>query len=192
MVNFLEDEVVQVNTIRQDFQWFCHESRIQWNFTFFVGSSLSGLGGQGEAPHFSWYSPNFDYEIVVNPQPLSCVSAPYSQGIPIPFPILLMWLRSWIFSPLVLFSLTQIVTFNNKANDVSLRVSAIDYLGVVAAHLRKDAVNSQQDTESITEILIEVTEGEKFYKKIMFFVAVYTVSCNLRWISGKTYFKPVC
>ena len=100
--------------------------------------------------------------------------------------LLLMWLRSWIFSPLVLFSLTQIVTFNNKANDVSLRVSAIDYLGVVAAHLRKDAVNSQQDTESITEILIEVTEGEKI------FVAVYTVSCNLRWISGQTYFKPVC
>ena len=77
----------------------------------------------------------------------------------------------------------QIVTFNNKANDVSLRVSAIDYLGVVAAHLRKDAVNSQQDTESITEILIEVTEGENVYEKIMFFVAVYTVSCN---------FKPVC
>jgi len=49
------------------------------------------------------------------------------------------------------------VTFNNKGNDVSLRVSAIDYLGVVAAHLRKDAVNSQQDTESITEILVEVT-----------------------------------
>ena len=78
------------------------------------------------------------------------------------------------------FSLMQIVTFNNKANDVSLRVSAIDYLGVVAAHLRKDAVNSQQDTESITEILIEVTEGEKFIRKLCFFVAVYTVSCNLR------------
>ena len=35
-------------------------------------------------------------------------------------------------------------------------------------------MNSQQDTESITEILIEVTEGEKII------VAVYTVSCNLR------------
>lgn len=43
---------------------------------------------------------------------------------------------------------------------MSLRVSAIDYLGVVAAHLRKDAVNSQQDTEGITEILVEVW-GEK-------------------------------
>ena len=59
---------------------------------------------------------------------------------------------------IMLLTLWQIVTFNNKANDVSLRVSAIDYLGVVAAHLRKDAVNSQQDTESITEILVEVTE----------------------------------
>ena len=54
------------------------------------------------------------------------------------------------------------MTFNNKGNDVSLRVSAIDYLGVVAAHLRKDAVNSQQDTESITEILVEV------YMKLLF------------------------
>lgn len=104
------------------------------------------------------------------------MSAPYSQGIPIPFPPP----NVTKILDLVLFSLMQIVTFNNKANDVSLRVSAIDYLGVVAAHLRKDAVNSQQDTESITEILIEVTEGEKIYKKVMFFVAVYTVSCNLR------------
>lgn len=73
----------------------------------------------------------------------------------------------------------QIVTFNNKANDVSLRVSAIDYLGVVAAHLRKDAVNSQQDTESITEILIEVTEGEKIYEKIMFFCG--SLHCKLQF-----------
>ena len=92
------------------------------------------------------------------------MSAPYSQGIPIPFPPP----NVTKILDLVLFSLMQIVTFNNKANDVSLRVSAIDYLGVVAAHLRKDAVNSQQDTESITEILIEVTEGEKIYKKIVF------------------------
>lgn len=56
---------------------------------------------------------------------------------------------------LTLLGRLLIVTFNNKSNDVSLRVSAIDYLGVVAAHLRKDAVNSQQDTESITEILVE-------------------------------------
>ncbi|KAK2556654.1 Nipped-B-like protein B [Acropora cervicornis] len=56
---------------------------------------------------------------------------------------------------LTLLGKLLIVTFNNKGNDVSLRVSAIDYLGVVAAHLRKDAVNSQQDTEGITEILVE-------------------------------------
>lgn len=56
---------------------------------------------------------------------------------------------------LTLLGRLLIVTFNNKANDVSLRVSAIDYLGVVAAHLRKDAVNSQQDTEGITDILVE-------------------------------------
>ena len=68
----------------------------------------------------------------------------------------------------------QIVTFNNKANDVSLRVSAIDYLGVVAAHLRKDAVNSQQDTESITEILIEVTEEKKKFIRELCFLWQFT------------------
>lgn len=57
------------------------------------------------------------------------------------------------------------MTFNNKGNDVSLRVSAIDYLGVVAAHLRKDAVNSQQNTESITEILVEVPTCMKMFNK---------------------------
>ena len=69
----------------------------------------------------------------------------------------------------------QIVTFNNKANDVSLRVSAIDYLGVVAAHLRKDAVNSQQDTESITEILIEVTEEKKKFIRELCFLWQFTL-----------------
>ncbi|KAJ7372540.1 hypothetical protein OS493_019049 [Desmophyllum pertusum] len=87
---------------------------------------------------------------------------------------------------LTLLGRLLIVTFNNKANDVSLRVSAIDYLGVVAAHLRKDAVNSQQDTESITEILVEqlgkclktlvmksliwmnaLTRETRFYKKLL-------------------------
>ena len=59
------------------------------------------------------------------------------------------------------FSLSlQVVTFNNRANDVSLRVSSIEYLGVVAAHLRKDAVVSQQqDAEIISEILVEVTRS---------------------------------
>ena len=42
--------------------------------------------GRGRAHHLFWYSPNFDYEIVVNLQPLSWVSAPCSQGVPIPFP----------------------------------------------------------------------------------------------------------
>lgn len=99
------------------------------------------------------------------------MSAPYSQGIPIPFPPP----NVTKILDLVLFSLIQIVTFNNKANDVSLRVSAIDYLGVVAAHLRKDAVNSQQDTESITEILIEVTEQKKKFIRELCFLWQFTL-----------------
>ena len=79
----------------------------------------------------------------------------------------------WCLALTQFFSfLFKIVTFNNKSNDVSLRVSAIDYLGVVAAHLRKDAVNSQQDTESITEILVEVT------KKVEGLASFYVMQSN--------------
>lgn len=50
------------------------------------------------------------------------------------------------------------MTFNNKSLDVSLRVSSIDYLGVVAAHLRKDGVLSHQvESESISDMLIDVS-----------------------------------
>lgn len=50
------------------------------------------------------------------------------------------------------------MTFNNKSLDVSLRVSSIDYLGVVAAHLRKDGVISHQiESESISDMLIDVS-----------------------------------
>lgn len=34
------------------FSDFCHESRIQWSFTVFVGSRLSVLGGEGEGTPF--------------------------------------------------------------------------------------------------------------------------------------------
>lgn len=52
----------------------------------------------------------------------------------------------------------QIVTFNNKLLDVSLRVSSIDYLGVVAAHLRKDGVLSHQmQLSEISEMLDDVS-----------------------------------
>ncbi|XP_032230599.2 nipped-B-like protein B isoform X2 [Nematostella vectensis] len=71
---------------------------------------------------------------------------------------------------LTLLGKLLIVTFNNKSVDVSLRVSAIDYLGVVAAHLRKDAVVSQKESENITDLMIDLLgdtsdESEEEYTK---------------------------
>lgn len=41
--------------------------------------------------------------------------------------------------------------------DMSLRVASLDYLGVVAARLRKDAVSSQLRQEQIDEIVRQAT-----------------------------------
>lgn len=37
-----------------------------------------------------------------------------------------------------------------------MRVASLDYLGIVAARLRKDAISSQLNTEGINEILSKV------------------------------------
>ncbi len=51
----------------------------------------------------------------------------------------------------------QVLQFSNKSVDLSLRVASLDYLGIVAARLRKDAVSSQLNEETISEILQEVS-----------------------------------
>ena len=40
--------------------------------------------------------------------------------------------------------------------DMSLRVASLDYLGIVAARLRKDAVSSHMNEETILEIIEQV------------------------------------
>ncbi|EZA57826.1 Nipped-B-like protein [Ooceraea biroi] len=46
--------------------------------------------------------------------------------------------------------------FSNKSSDMSLRVASIDYLGVVAARLRKDAVSSQCKLSTIDQIIRDI------------------------------------
>lgn len=46
--------------------------------------------------------------------------------------------------------------FSNKSVDMSLRVASLDYLGIVASRLRKDAVSSQDNHGSIDEIVTKV------------------------------------
>ena len=50
------------------------------------------------------------------------------------------------------------MTFNNKSNEMSLRVAAIDYLALIASHLRRDAVESRgRDTDDLKEIIEQVS-----------------------------------
>jgi cohesin loading factor subunit SCC2 len=44
---------------------------------------------------------------------------------------------------------------------MSLRVASLDYLGVVAARLRKDAVLSQQKLNTIDQIISEIKAEEQ-------------------------------
>ncbi|CAB3386176.1 Hypothetical predicted protein [Cloeon dipterum] len=51
--------------------------------------------------------------------------------------------------------------FMNKGTDMSLRVASLDYLGVVAARLRKDAVSSSLKVDSINKLINEIKEEER-------------------------------
>lgn len=49
------------------------------------------------------------------------------------------------------------MTFSSRSNDMGLRVASLDYLGVVAAHLRRDSILSQeQDRDDLLAIISEV------------------------------------
>ena len=60
----------------------------------------------------------------------------------------------------MLFSL-QVQQFSSKSTDTSLRVASLEYLGIVAARLRKDAVSSQLNQEVIDDIVQKVNEDEE-------------------------------
>ncbi|XP_046612263.1 nipped-B-like protein [Neodiprion virginianus] len=52
--------------------------------------------------------------------------------------------------------------FSNKGSDMSLRIASIEYLGVVAARLRRDAVNSHCKLSTIDQIVKDIkTEQQK-------------------------------
>ncbi|XP_013793614.1 nipped-B-like protein A [Limulus polyphemus] len=64
----------------------------------------------------------------------------------------------WPASELLLSLLGRLLvqTFSNKSLDMSQRVASLDYLGVVAARLRKDAVTSQLKKETLEEIIKQI------------------------------------
>uniref|UniRef100_A0A6Q2WVQ6 Nipped-B protein n=1 Tax=Esox lucius TaxID=8010 RepID=A0A6Q2WVQ6_ESOLU len=66
----------------------------------------------------------------------------------------------WPAAELLLSLLGRLLVhqFSNKQTEMALRVASLDYLGTVAARLRKDAVTSQVDQRTIDRILKE-TQG---------------------------------
>ncbi|XP_066990577.1 nipped-B-like protein isoform X1 [Macrobrachium rosenbergii] len=68
----------------------------------------------------------------------------------------------WPASELLLSLLGKLLVqkFSNTKTDMTLRVSSLDCLGVVAAKLRRDAVSSHSELESIKAIIQEVREEE--------------------------------
>jgi len=68
----------------------------------------------------------------------------------------------WPAAELLLSLLGKLLVskFANKGTEVSLRISSLDYLGVVAARLRKDAVQSKLKLDMIDSIIETVKEAE--------------------------------
>uniref|UniRef100_A0A6Q2XUS5 Nipped-B protein n=1 Tax=Esox lucius TaxID=8010 RepID=A0A6Q2XUS5_ESOLU len=74
----------------------------------------------------------------------------------------------WPAAELLLSLLGRLLVhqFSNKQTEMALRVASLDYLGTVAARLRKDAVTSKMDQCSIDRILKEVTQGDDETQKL--------------------------
>lgn len=69
----------------------------------------------------------------------------------------------WPSSELLLSLLGRILVqqFSNKQADMAIRTASLEYLGIVAARLRKDAVSSQLNQETIDEIVSKVNDDSK-------------------------------
>uniref|UniRef100_A0A8C3JBZ7 Nipped-B protein n=1 Tax=Calidris pygmaea TaxID=425635 RepID=A0A8C3JBZ7_9CHAR len=68
----------------------------------------------------------------------------------------------WPAAELLLSLLGRLLVhqFSNKSTEMALRVASLDYLGTVAARLRKDAVTSKMDQGSIARIVKQASGGE--------------------------------
>uniref|UniRef100_A0A9J8A1X0 Nipped-B protein n=1 Tax=Cyprinus carpio carpio TaxID=630221 RepID=A0A9J8A1X0_CYPCA len=69
----------------------------------------------------------------------------------------------WPASELLLSLLGRLLVhqFSNKQTEMALRVASLDYLGTVAARLRKDSVTSRMDQKAIDCIIRESSEGDE-------------------------------
>ncbi|ROL54214.1 Nipped-B-like protein B [Anabarilius grahami] len=69
----------------------------------------------------------------------------------------------WPAAELLLSLLGRLLVhqFSNKQTEMALRVASLDYLGTVAARLRKDAITSKMDQRSINRILEETSGSDE-------------------------------
>ena len=72
------------------------------------------------------------------------------------------WISKW-----QTFLCPQVQQFSNKSVDMSLRVASLDYLGIVAARLRKDAVTSRLNQDVIDEIIDQVGNAFVCFTRII-------------------------
>ena len=56
--------------------------------------------------------------------------------------------------------------FSNKQTEVALRISSLEYLGGVAARLRKDAVQSKLKLDTIDQIIQTVKDAEEEHGEV--------------------------
>lgn len=94
----------------------------------------------------------------------------------------------------------QVHQFSNKQTEMALRVASLDYLGTVAARLRKDAVTSKMDQRSIDRILQQVEYPLRYfflihidvYKKVNYrkckFCSLLNVHSNVQFVTGVSIF----
>ncbi|KAM3850385.1 nipped-B-like protein B [Diretmus argenteus] len=69
----------------------------------------------------------------------------------------------WPAAELLLSLLSRLLVhqFSNKQTEMALRVASLDYLGTVAARLRKDGITSKMDQRSIDRILQETPGNDE-------------------------------
>ncbi|ESO95734.1 hypothetical protein LOTGIDRAFT_214826 [Lottia gigantea] len=81
----------------------------------------------------------------------------------------------WPASELLLSLLGRILVkqFSSKSTDMSLRVASLEYLGIVAARLRKDAVSSRLNPEIIQEIVEKSKSKGDMTQKLQEAMLVY-------------------
>ena len=68
----------------------------------------------------------------------------------------------WPAAELLLSLLGRLLVqqFSNKSVDMSMRVTSLEYLGIVAARLRKDAINSRLSEDVIQEIITTIHDSD--------------------------------